>query len=402
MATYYTVPPPGYDRYQGYSTSTSTSPAPEEFEYYPSPYTRASPNQGSTRSKRHVRTTSYTPPRVSVWSAHPPLGGQPQYYTASSRYASPSGKPDVSFSTTRPRRASTADRGIDFVEIGPDGRPRRRNSVRLPTRRIFLDPSDDASSDDAWDQPPQPIYQTVRPRYNGKTTTTRKASADSRRAQTSEVESASRSRARRASTTSRPKPPVMEKKSSREPVPATSADAARCKIPTGYVLKNWDPQERPILLLGSVFDANSLGKWIYDWTVYTHHAGSPLAEMAGELWLMLIKFSHKMKRAEEATQRVKGRDNRQMLADFQESGDRLWRRLLNLLKVCEDFMWRVAKRGTGKAQMGPKSGVEFVKTIFGRDRELEETERLMSSVRLWLNRFDANCEDILRSRRSRE
>ena len=36
-----------------------------------------------------------------------------------------------------------------------------------------------------------------------------------------------------------------------------------------------EPAEEPIVLLGSVFDANSLGKWIYDWTVYHHGASSP-------------------------------------------------------------------------------------------------------------------------------
>lgn len=43
---------------------------------------------------------------------------------------------------------------------------------------------------------------------------------------------------------------------------ATEADATKHRIPKGYSLKNWDPTEEPILLLGSVFDANSLGKWI--------------------------------------------------------------------------------------------------------------------------------------------
>ena len=41
----------------------------------------------------------------------------------------------------------------------------------------------------------------------------------------------------------------------------------RAGIPAGYSFKNWDPREEPILLLGSVFDAYSLGKWIYDCTV---------------------------------------------------------------------------------------------------------------------------------------
>ena len=38
-----------------------------------------------------------------------------------------------------------------------------------------------------------------------------------------------------------------------------------------------------VMLLGSVFDANSLGKWIYDWTVFHHGPGTPMSEFAGDL-----------------------------------------------------------------------------------------------------------------------
>jgi hypothetical protein len=34
--------------------------------------------------------------------------------------------------------------------------------------------------------------------------------------------------------------------------------------------------------------------------------------------------------------------------------------------------------------------------MFGRDTQLEATEKFMASMRLWNLRFDANCEDILR------
>lgn len=34
--------------------------------------------------------------------------------------------------------------------------------------------------------------------------------------------------------------------------------------------------------------------------------------------------------------------------------------------------------------------------MFGRDRELEKSEKLMTGMRLWSTHFDANCEDILR------
>ncbi|KAL5314436.1 hypothetical protein ACEPPN_017076 [Leptodophora sp. 'Broadleaf-Isolate-01'] len=43
-------------------------------------------------------------------------------------------------------------------------------------------------------------------------------------------------------------------------VEATEADARKHRISCGYSLKNWDPSEEPIMLLGNVFDANSLSK----------------------------------------------------------------------------------------------------------------------------------------------
>lgn len=72
--------------------------------------------------------------------------------------------------------------------------------------------------------------------------------------------------------------------------------------------------------------------------------------------------------------------------------------LKKLLKACEHYMWKAAKRegGKGTVMMGRNAGCEFVDSIFGRDRELENTEKLMHSIRLWNMRFDANCEDILR------
>ncbi|KAI9792154.1 MAG: hypothetical protein M1816_002694 [Peltula sp. TS41687] len=49
---------------------------------------------------------------------------------------------------------------------------------------------------------------------------------------------------------------------------------AKTEVPAGYSTKNWDPTEDPIFLPGSAFDANSLGKWIYDWPVYRHGPGT--------------------------------------------------------------------------------------------------------------------------------
>lgn len=286
---------------------------------------------------------------------------------------------------------------------------------------------------------------------------------------------------------------------------ATEEDAMRAGIPAGYSIKNWDPAEAPVLLLGSVFDANSLGKWIYDWTVYIHGASTPMADIAGDLWLLLIQLSGKLKRSEETLPRIRSRDSREMVEDFIESGLRLWEKLKGLIKKCEQSMSKALRGGAGSKQRktsplvkvcathtddklqgkgGDKepdqqedqstvekepqttgnegseatiqpvlqeseheanqvriqqdseeaakhttqematrepakvteqepratkqkatseaksrernAGAAFVTSIFGRDRYLDETEKLMSRMRLWHMRFVANCEDILR------
>ncbi|KAI0423994.1 vegetative cell wall protein gp1 [Xylaria sp. FL1042] len=195
--------------------------------------------------------------------------------------------------------------------------------------------------------------------------------------------------------TARPTAAVPKKTVTAAAPRATEADAKKHRIPTGYSLKNWDPTEEPIMLLGSVFDANSLGKWIYDWTVYHHGPATPISDMAGEMWLLLIQLSGKIKRSEEIVPQVRTQENREMIEDFIASGERLTDKLRSLLKRCEAPMLKASKKREA-AQLGKNSGIEFVETLFGRERELEKTEKFMQSVRLWNLRFDANCEDILK------
>jgi hypothetical protein len=91
----------------------------------------------------------------------------------------------------------------------------------------------------------------------------------------------------------------------RSPPRAAEADAKRYHTPKGFLLRNWDPTEERFFLLDSVFDANSLGKWIYDWTTYHHGPATPISDMAGELWLLLIQLAGKVKRAEECMPRIR-------------------------------------------------------------------------------------------------
>ena len=211
-------------------------------------------------------------------------------------------------------------------------------------------------------------------------------------------ESPTRRRRRESSTTSeRPRPTRATPKKAPPTPKATEADARKHRIPPGYSLKNWDPTEEPIMLLGSVFDANSLGKWIYDWAVYHHGSATSLADMAGELWLLLIQLAGKVKRAEECMPRIRKEENRETVDDFIESGERLTDKLKKLLKTVETSMLKAGKRKEDENNfVGKNAGIEFVDSIFGPDRQLEATEKFMQSIRLWNLRFDANCEDILR------
>ncbi|PUU74211.1 hypothetical protein B9Z19DRAFT_1001285 [Tuber borchii] len=204
-----------------------------------------------------------------------------------------------------------------------------------------------------------------------------------------------------------PPKPTKPSRANTDPA-AADADAIRRKaaalgIPADYSLKNWDPNERPVILLGSVFDANSLGEWIFNWTKYHHGRSHDATKTAGGLWGLLIELSSKLKRAREFYPEIKAKENREILNDFTESGDRLWSKLKDLLKACEEYMWRGA-RGVasprpeeGKTvQMGKKSGAEFVDAMFNGVKEWERTERLMRGMATWCQRFEVNCEDILR------
>lgn len=266
--------------------------------------------------------------------------------------------------------------------------------MRRPTRPVEVYDGDDVYGyDHVQEREPARSY---RPAKHGK-----KPSTDSYFYFGQEQIYEEQPRRRRASTTTKTSP--RKERTSAKPVPiATEEDAVRAGIPAGYSIKNWDPTEEPIILLGSVFDANSLGKWMYDWTVYKCGASTPMAELAGDLWLLLIKLAGKMKRAKERVLRIKRTDQREMIYEFIEGGQRLWKAFKQLLKDCEYYMMKAAKQQGNKTMMGKNAGTEFVDSIFGRERYLETTERLMTRLRTWTMRFDVNCEDLIRRPSARQ
>ncbi|KAL1599666.1 hypothetical protein SLS60_007469 [Paraconiothyrium brasiliense] len=397
-APQYPTPPPGYVPYDAYQhrQTPPMSPGPG---YYSPRYgaTGVSPSpHASPKVHGHSRRASTAVPSQYTNAYTSPRGGATPQFTSPRFYPTPQRTPEYvsgygyyyGYAHTSRQRRDT-----DATPLKRSNREKaRRPSARyVETKDVYGD------SDHVYEREPPPPY-TRHATYGY-------ADYHSHHQVPIYESEPKASRPRRASHTTRPQPQPQPQPTPKRAAPtktprkATEEDARRARIPAGYSYKNWDPAEEPIMLLGSVFDANTLGKWIYDWTVYHHGPTTPLAEMAGELWLLLIQLAGKVKRAEETLSQIRQKENREMVEDFLESGERLWIRLAKLLKVCEDYMWKAAKKETGEKKplaMGKNSGREFVDSIFGRDRELETTEKFMVGIRLWSMRFDANCEEILR------
>ena len=399
-APQYPTPPPGYMPHEHYHRTTPPISPGASANYYSPRYGMPSTPRASSGAKGHGRRASTAVPQhyshASARGQMPPMGGA---------YPTPRGTPeyvsgfDYDYVHVRPRRPR---RDTDASPLKPSTREKKRRPSQSAyyVHRVFHDDGygyEYQADDDVYRHPPPPYTQYER--YD--------VYRDADRFYSDQVpifeEPSKPSRTRRASHSTRAPPPqdkTPKRASATKPAPkATEEDARRAGIPAGYSYKNWDPTEEPIMLLGSVFDANSLGKWIYDWTVFYNGPATPLAEMAGELWLLLIQLAGKVKRADENMSKIRRKENAEMVEDFLMSGGRLWIRFAKLLKTCEDYMWKAAKKESGEKKpvsMGKNSGREFVESIFGRDRELEKTEKLMTGMRLWSMRFDANCEEILR------
>lgn len=413
------MPPHNFASFGSYRTPPpQTTPTSGAYAYY-SPrqysYPSTTPPKGHTRratATGDATTYTYTyttAPRRTGQYATP----EPTYHT--SAHTTPLPRTNDYVSGSDRKRESTRYYRVPTKDSSAPKTKQRKystNSKHYSSRPQYEYVGDDYYYDrsheelpryEQYEQRPPPYYRTSQYHYEPRTDHLHRDQVPIYTAAAADTPS-KHARPRRASYATKPSvPPPRPRPSTASkspPAKATEADARRAGIPAGYSYKNWDPTEEPILLLGSVFDANSLGKWIYDWTVFFYGPATPMSEVAGELWLLLIQLAHKVKRAEDCLPRVRSTASRDMVEDFLDSGERLWQRFNKLLKICENYMWKAAKKESGNAKnvtMGKNSGCEFVDAIFGRDRELARTEKMMTGMRLWSMRFDANCEDILRN-----
>lgn len=180
------------------------------------------------------------------------------------------------------------------------------------------------------------------------------------------------------------------------PQPATEKDARLHKIPDHYCLGQWDPNEKPITFLGHVFDTNSLGKWIFDWTAQIYGGGSSVSDIAGDLWLLILHLPGMLRLSYEFLKGSTGTSfedlgNYEMMRDFIEAGDHLMERLQRFLRDYEEPV--------SEALDEKELGESLVDIVFDHEGDLARTEALIYSIRLWNLRWDANCADVVKKSR---
>lgn len=166
--------------------------------------------------------------------------------------------------------------------------------------------------------------------------------------------------------------------------PASDDDARKAGLRAGMDLKHWDRRERPLTLCDSVFDANSIGKYMYDWTMFAVGTGQNVAwlDSAGAMWKALIQLAGRMARAS----RFCGRNvaDGEVVDGFVQGGERLWKRMQALLSRCEVAMTRESEIPSGTA---------LVEAVFSEPSN--EAENLVQAMLTWTRRFDVNCSRIL-------
>ena len=272
--------PPNFASYD-YRTPPRTPTSGGAYNYYsPRQYVYTStPTSGHTRRATGDNTTykftsaSYSTPRKSSQYAGPEYSS-PGYYA--SAQSTPQRKSDYVSGSARKRESTRYTIRVPAEDHGKQQRRYSSSKHHSPRAQYVYDEPSDRSHEYL---PRYEQYETRPPPYK-RYQSYHEPRTDRYRDQVNVYTSADpsqKSRPRRAShssakptaqptTTAHRRPSTATK--AQVPLKATDEDARRAGIPAGYSFKNWDPTEEPILLLGSVFDANSLGKWIYDWTVF--------------------------------------------------------------------------------------------------------------------------------------
>jgi hypothetical protein len=159
--------------------------------------------------------------------------------------------------------------------------------------------------------------------------------------------------------------------------------AARRNIPRGFSLRRWDPEEQPFLVAGTAFDANSLGKWIFDWACFAYGRSCPLIDVAGDFWVMLIRLTGGL----SGMGLLKRWEMTESLYEALAVGEKLLSAVAEHVAQCERSL-RSTKEFKQRRKLGQESATAFVKAFLGSDKYLSRTEDITHDMRDWQRRYN--------------
>ena len=192
------------------------------------------------------------------------------------------------------------------------------------------------------------------------------------------------------------------------PRKATSKDCVRYGIPPDLDLEMWNPEEQPILLLKTVFDADSVGKWIYDCTSQLYGPETAVAGIVHFLSAQLTEMSVKAGRIKKALHILGDNPPKKILLYFLEAASRLVCHFQDIIRRCERTILDTIDRGDDDDDNGDDGndndndeqsgredhmGAEFFKCMFGPKKELDAVEEFMTAAHEWCHCFELQCKE---------
>lgn len=136
---------------------------------------------------------------------------------------------------------------------------------------------------------------------------------------------------------------------------------------------------RTFEVLGRVFDADSLGKWIFDNSCVVYGRSVPLTDIAGDFWLMSLRLSAKT----SALGRASDLNMDQHMADLFRSGITVWESYTRHVRMCSEMV------GT---DFSADAGELFVKAFLEVGQYLSQTERVLHEMHQWDRSFEEAAE----------
>lgn len=182
---------------------------------------------------------------------------------------------------------------------------------------------------------------------------------------------------------------------------ATVEDAMRQNVPVNHHLGYWDPDEKPLIFHGFVFDAMSLGRWIADWTLDVPGADSILIDMAGELWGLLIQLAGKVKLSEDFVFWHSKKRNSLLDAKVVKIVDGFVERGRQLMENLQELLWSyealtLETRDLTSGQSERVFWVEFVRVFFNRGGGLSIREEFEQDLRMWIADWNQYCRTVVK------